>query len=104
MKLFGSRQQEETNTIEAKLITFNPKEVSETIALAKQLLDGNAIIIDFSNTPNNIAVRIVDYISGMLMATKGDYRRLGKKIFLLSLDKEINDHYEEEIKKTLENE
>ena len=99
MKFFNKENKDEA--VQAKLITFNPKEVSEITNLAKHLLDDNAIIIDFSNTPSNVSIRIVDYISGMLMVTKGDYRKLGKKIYLISNSKEVNDHYEEQIKHSL---
>ena len=100
MKFFN--KQETNSTTEAKLITFNPKEFAEARKLAQHLLDGNAVIIDFSNTPNNVSIRIVDYISGMLMVTHGDYRKIGKKIFLISNSKELNDHYENQIKNSLE--
>ena len=54
------------------------------------------LLIDFSNTKNSLSVRIVDYLSGMLMALEGDYRKLAPKKFLISRNKELSDKFEAE--------
>jgi cell division inhibitor SepF len=81
---------------EAKLVTFTPRELKEARRIAMQVLAGNAVLIDFTNTKSSLAVRIVDYVSGLLMGIEGDYRKLASKQFLISKSKEISDRFEEE--------
>ena len=83
---------------DAILVTFTPQELPETRRIAKQLLEGNAVLIDFSNTKASLSVRIVDYLSGMLMALEGDYRKLAPQKFLISRSKEVSDKFETEFK------
>ena len=83
---------------DAILVTFTPQELPETRRIAKQLLEGNAVLIDFSNTKPSLSIRIVDYISGMLMALGGDYRKLAKQKFLISRSKEVSNKFEAELR------
>jgi cell division inhibitor SepF len=83
---------------QAILVTFTPQDLPETRRIAKQLLEGNAVLIDFSNTKPSLSIRIVDYLSGMLMALDGDYRKLDTKKFLVSRSKEVSDRFQSELK------
>ena len=92
------KKNKKVQTATPKLVSFKPMELAESRTIAKQLLFGNVVLVDFSDTPAALSVRIVDFISGMLLAVEGDYRKIAPKLFLLSTDKEASDKIEAEIK------
>ena len=84
---------------EASLVTFTPQELAELRRISKQVLEGNAVLLDFSNTSKTLSIRIVDHISGLLMGIGGDYRKIAPKKFLVSRSKELSNKFENDIKK-----
>jgi cell division inhibitor SepF len=93
-ELFSSN--DKSNSENAKLITFTPTDLKEVKRIAQQVLAGNAVLLDFTNTKSSLSVRIVDYVSGLLMGINGDYRKLANRQFLVSANAEIADKFEAE--------
>lgn len=59
-----------------------PRIYSDAKAIAKQITDGDAVIVNFARVDESQAQRIVDFLNGTAFAVGGEIKRIGEKIFL----------------------
>ncbi len=77
----------------SKLIRFNPIEFKEVKIISNELILGNVVIVDLKDMPKEDTLRFIDTITGILMATKGKYKKLASKTYLLAPKPELLEKY-----------
>lgn len=59
-----------------------PRIYSDAKSIAKQLTNGDAVIVNFARVDEAQAQRIVDFLNGTAYAVGGEIKRIGEQIFL----------------------
>lgn len=65
-----------------KITIVEPRVYSEAMGIAKQVLHGDAVLVNFHLIEEHQARRIVDFLTGTVYAEDGDIKRVGDEIFL----------------------
>ncbi len=66
----------------AKVVLLEPRAYSEAQAIADNLKNRRAVVINLQRMSNDQALRIVDFLSGTVYAIGGDIQKLGVKTFI----------------------
>lgn len=66
----------------SKVVLLEPRTYSEAQAIADQLKNRRAVVINLQRMPSDQALRIVDFLSGTVYAIGGDIQKLGVKTFI----------------------
>lgn len=80
MTLVNSQRTE--SKTEHKIMLFEPRVFSDVKAIGKHLLSGQPAIVNFERMDDQQAYRIVDFLSGIVFAEKGEIQRISEQIFL----------------------
>lgn len=69
---------------------YSPDSFTQTRILSDKLKAGNIITIDVSNMEKKEALRMIDFLGGVMYALDGDMKKISKNIFEFSVpyDKE----------------
>lgn len=65
-----------------KISLFEPRLYADVQDIARQLLNQQAVIVNFARIDDETARRIVDFLTGTVFAIDGDIERIGDAIFL----------------------
>ena len=79
------------NSAKSKIVLYEPRVYSDAKDVAQNLLNNNAVVINFSRMEDSSARRIVDFITGTVYALNGEIQRIGDKIFLATPPKFVTD-------------
>lgn len=79
MSLVGNNKGQ---TVEKKIMIFEPRVFSDVKQIARRLLAGEATLVNFQRMDDDSAHRVVDFLSGVVFAVDGEIRRVGETIFL----------------------
>lgn len=66
----------------SQIALFEPRIFSDAKEAAKQLISGQAVILNFERIDDSQTKRIVDFLSGTLFAIDGSIEEVGTQIFL----------------------
>lgn len=66
----------------SKISLFEPRLYADVQDIARQLLNQQAVIVNFGRIDDANARRIVDFLTGTVFAIDGDIERIGDAIFL----------------------
>lgn len=93
--LYYSNEKDENNSLPKyethPLNTFySPSNFSQTRILSDKLKAGNVITIDVSNMDKKEALRMIDFLGGVMYALDGDMKKISKNIFEFSISKKEN--------------
>ena len=66
---------------------YSPTSFAQTRILCDKLKVGNTITIDVSNMDKKEAIRMIDFLGGVMYALDGDMKKLSKNIFEYSVSK-----------------
>lgn len=69
-------------SVNSKIALFEPKIYSDVKEIASQLLKNQAVIVNFDHVDDQMARRIVDFLTGTVFAINGEIERIGDEIFL----------------------
>ena len=97
MKLFNKKNKSTELKAESKLIKFAPNSFAEAKVIASELLKHNVVVIDVSELSKLEAIRTIDFLSGTLLATKGKYKKLASKTYLLAPKEELLNAFDDEL-------
>lgn len=64
---------------------YSPSNFSQTRILSDKLKAGNVITIDVSNMDKKEALRMIDFLGGVMYALDGDIKKISKNIFEFSI-------------------
>lgn len=65
-----------------KVVVVKPREFEDSEGIATELRNLRPVVINFENTEERIANRIIDFISGTAYAIDGKIEQIGKGIFI----------------------
>lgn len=68
-------------------INYKPQSFADTQEISDSLKKGNVVIVDVCNLNRNEALRMIDFLGGVMYALNGDMKRLNKTIFEFSIKK-----------------
>ena len=94
--LYYSNEESDKDNASAKyesrpLNTFySPSNFSQTRILSDKLKAGNVITIDVSSMDKKEALRMIDFLGGVMYALDGDMKKISKNIFEFSISKKEN--------------
>ncbi|MBB1095253.1 cell division protein SepF [Limosilactobacillus agrestis] len=66
----------------SQISLYEPRLYADVKQIASQLLEGHAVIVNFTQMDANVAARLVDFLNGTVFAIDGEMKRIGKEIFL----------------------
>ncbi len=72
------------NTTKSSLINVSPTKFSDGKVIIKEILKGNALVLDITDMPKVEAIRLIDFITGALFTTGGKFKKIANKTFLLA--------------------
>jgi cell division inhibitor SepF len=61
-----------------------PKSLADAQKAAEDLKERRPVIVNLENTDDDLARRVIDFISGVTYALNGFYERVGDKVFLFT--------------------
>lgn len=82
VKRTPGRSRSESLDTSGKITILEPRNYNEIQTIAKRLLNGEAVLINFHQVDEDQARRIVDFLTGAVYAQDGDIKRVGDEIFL----------------------
>ncbi|MDH6364450.1 cell division inhibitor SepF [Enterococcus sp. PF1-24] len=65
-----------------KISIIEPRVYSEAMVIAKRILAGESVLVNFDLLDEDQARRVVDFLTGAVYAEDGDIQRVGDEIFL----------------------
>ena len=68
-------------------INYRPSSFSNTQEISDSLKNGNIVVVDISLLEKNDALRMIDFLGGVMYALNGDMKRLNKTTFEFSINK-----------------
>lgn len=71
----------------SKIVLFEPRVYSDAKEVGTHLLNGRAVIVNFTRIDEKQAKRIIDFLTGTIFAIKGEIQRVGDRIFLCTPSK-----------------
>ena len=70
-------------------IHYKPQSFSSTQEISDSLKRGNVVIIDICDLSKSDALRMIDFLGGVMYALNGDMKRLNKTTIEFSIGKKI---------------
>ncbi len=77
------------NTSKSSLLNVSPRKFEDAKAIVKEILKGNALVIDITDMSKVEAIRLIDFITGALFTTGGKFKKIATKTYLLAPSKEV---------------
>ena len=68
-------------------VSYKPSSFSNTQEISDTLKKGNVVVVDISLLDKNDALRMIDFLGGVMYALNGDMKRLNKTTFEFSINK-----------------
>ena len=65
-----------------KVVVIEPKIFDDSQQIANYLKDKKPVVVNFENTDSDVAMRIVDFISGTTYALSGEIKKVSHHVFL----------------------
>lgn len=66
----------------SQIALFEPRIYGDARDITNSLLEGQAVIVNFKQMDDQIAVKTVDFLNGAVFAMDGEIKRIGEQIFL----------------------
>jgi cell division inhibitor SepF len=92
-----NKSNETKETSPSQLIRFTPKTFRESKLIAAELKKDNVVIIDVSELPKLEAIRLIDFLSGILYITEGKYKKIVSKTYLLAPRENLLNKFDDEL-------
>lgn len=76
---------EENEKEEEKVGSYYPRTFADTEKIAKSLRSGNNVRVDLSSLDKASAMRMIDFLGGVMFAMNGDMSKEDKMIFIFKV-------------------
>lgn len=76
------RGQEKTGDSSSTIMVLEPRIYSEAMSIAKHVMGGKSVLVNFHLMEEQQARRIVDFLTGTVYAEDGDIKRVSDEMFL----------------------
>ena len=78
----GSSVKENVASYKMKVVVIEPKSFDDAQQVANCLKEKRPVVINFENTEEEAAKRIIDFVSGTTYALSGEIKKVGHNVFL----------------------
>lgn len=68
--------------LKMKVVVIEPKTFDDSQQIANYLKDKKPVVVNFENTDSDVAMRIIDFISGTTYALSGEIKKVSHHVFL----------------------
>lgn len=68
----------------AEISIYSPNSYEDALVLADCLKEGKAIVLNLSRLDLALATRILDFVSGIIHAIEGSFKKVGDNIFVFT--------------------
>lgn len=75
-----------------RMVIVEPEAFDDAQSIADYIHDKKPVVINFESTDDEIAKRVVDFVSGATYALDGNIQKVGREIFLCVPNNVIVDH------------
>jgi len=69
-------------------INYKPDSFANTQEISDSLKKGNIVVVDISLLDKNEALRMIDFLGGVMYALNGDMKRINKTTFEFTINKQ----------------
>jgi cell division inhibitor SepF len=89
---FESRMKNRTNIVpihsskNSRVVLYEPRSFDDAQELADHLRSRRAVVVNMQRVRTDVAIRIVDFLSGTVYALNGSISKLGPSIYLCTPD------------------
>ncbi len=77
------------NTTKSSLLDVTPKKFEDAKKITKEIVKGNALVLDISEMSKVEAIRLVDFITGSLFITGGKFKKIANKTYLIAPSQDV---------------
>ncbi len=81
------------NTSQSSLINVSPTKFSDARLISKEIMKGNALVVDVNKMTGVEAIRFMDFITGVLYITQGGFKKLADKVYLVAPSKPLTEKF-----------
>ncbi len=85
------------NLSKSSLINVSPTKFEDAKKITKEILKGNAVVLDIEEMSTVEAIRLVDFITGALFTTGGKFKKIANKTYLLAPSQGVLDKFKSEL-------
>lgn len=82
MKTNANQPRQTPKSQSGKIMVIEPRAYSEAMTIAKHVIGGKSVLVNFRLIEEHQARRIVDFLTGTVYAEDGDIKRVADEIFL----------------------
>jgi cell division inhibitor SepF len=68
----------------ARISIYEPRIYADVKVIAKQLIDDNAVIINFGSASDEATRRIIDFLNGVIFTIDGSIERISELVFVFT--------------------
>ena len=68
----------------AKIKIFKIDKFDDVAAIAQQVNDKKIVVLNLETCPSDVAVRIIDFLSGVSFANSGEIKRIAGKVYIIT--------------------
>lgn len=72
------------NKSNLQVVLEKPERFEQVTAIADHLNEGRTVVLNLEETPRDVQRRIVDFLSGVAYANKGNMRKVAKNTFIIA--------------------
>ncbi len=77
------------NTTKSSLINVTPTKYEDGKIIIKEILKGNALVVDVTEMPKAEALRFIDFVTGALFTIGGKFDKIATKTYLLAPSRDV---------------
>ncbi|MFV0494256.1 cell division protein SepF [Mycobacterium sp.] len=81
------------NTSKSSLLNVTTSKFEDSKAIVKELMKGNALVIDINEMTNVTAIRMIDFITGSLFIIGGKFKKIANKTYLVAPSQTVLDKF-----------
>ena len=68
----------------AKMVVKEPRSFDDSTEIANNLLANKACVVNIHRLQEASAIRLLDFLAGVIYAIKGEYQRIDRNVFLFT--------------------
>lgn len=68
----------------AKMMVKEPRSFDDSAEIANCLLANKAVVVNIHRLQESSAIRLLDFLAGVIYAIKGEYQRIDRNVFLFT--------------------
>ena len=71
-------------TAQLNVVIFHPESYDDAQSIADSLIEKNTVVLNLENTQKDISRRVVDFLSGVAYAHRGQIKKIANRTFIIT--------------------